>query len=130
MTDWRASLRFDPIPWLLDNGSAPIRYRVLTELLERPKDDPDVQQARLDIAAYGPAHEYQRKQRKDGSWGGRIHAGDPKKFQVSIETVMGKLFEYGWLRDTKPVQIAAKTLRSYLTAKRDLNFFEFGNASG
>jgi len=126
MTDWRASLRFDPIPWLLDNGSAPIRYRVLTELLERGRDDPDVQQARLDIASYAPALEYQRKQRKDGSWGGRIHAGDPKKFQVSIETVMGRLFEYGWLRETKPVQIAAKTLRSYLTAKRDLNFFEFG----
>jgi hypothetical protein len=126
MTDWRASLRFDPIPWLLENGSAPIRYRVLTELLGKPRDDQDVQQARQDILAYAPANEYQRKQRKDGSWGGRIHAGDPKKFQVSIESVLGKLFEYGWLRETKPVQTAAKTLRSYLTAKRDLNFFEFG----
>ena len=46
MTDWRASLRFDAIPWLLENGSPPIRYRVLTELLGLPRDDQDVQQAR------------------------------------------------------------------------------------
>ena len=36
MTDWRSSLRSDPTPWLLDNASAPIRYRVLTELLDLP----------------------------------------------------------------------------------------------
>ena len=32
MTDWKSSLRSDPIPWLLDNACAPIRYRVLTLL--------------------------------------------------------------------------------------------------
>jgi hypothetical protein len=125
MTDWRASLRFDPTPWLLENGSPPIRYRVLTELLGRPRDDQDVQQARLEMLSYSPALAYQRKQRKDGSWGGRIHAGDPRKFQPSIESVLCQLYEYGWVRDTKPVQAAARTLRTYLTAKRDLNFFEF-----
>ena len=43
MTDWRSSLRTDPTPWLLEEASPPIRYRVLTELLDRGKDDPDVQ---------------------------------------------------------------------------------------
>ena len=42
MTDWRSSLRSDPTPWLLDNASPPIRYRVLTELLDRGRDDLDV----------------------------------------------------------------------------------------
>ncbi len=126
MTDWRSSLRSDPIPWLMDNASAPIRYRVLTELLETSKDDPAVQQARVDAMAYSPALQYQRKQRKDGSWGGLVHAGDPRKFELSLENVLTKLFEYGWYRDTKPVQAAAKTLRSFLTAKRDLKFFEIG----
>ncbi len=110
----------------MDNASAPIRYRVLTELLETSKDDPAVQQARVDAMAYSPALQYQRKQRKDGSWGGLVHAGDPRKFELSLENVLTKLFEYGWYRDTKPVQAAAKTLRSFLTAKRDLKFFEFG----
>ncbi len=125
MTDWRSSLRSDPIPWLMENASAPIRYRVLTELLETSKDDPAVQQARLEAMAYSPALQFQRKQRKDGTWGGMIHAGDPRKFELSLENVLTKLFEYGWYRDTKPVQAAAKTLRGFLTAKRDLKFFEF-----
>lgn len=128
MTDWRSSLRADPTPWLLDNASAPIRYRVLTELLDVGRDDPEVLKARQEALAYGPAIQLQRKQRKDGTWGGRLHAGDPRRFQPSMENALGKLFEYGWLRDTKPVQTAAKTLRPYLTAKRDLKFFEFSKS--
>jgi hypothetical protein len=125
MTDWRSCLRSDPTPWLLDNASAPIQFRVLTELLDRGRDDPDVQKARLATLAYGPAVQLQRKQRKDGTWGGRIHAGDARKLEPSLENLMNKLFEYGWLRETKPVQLAAKTLRTFLTAKRDLKLYEF-----
>ncbi len=125
MTDWRSSLRSDPTPWLMDNASAPIRYRVLTELLDHGRDDPDVQQARLEIAQYGPAVQLQRKQRKDGSWGGRIHAGDSRKLEPSLENLMSKLFEYGWRREAKPIQLAAKTLRTFLTSKKDLKLFEF-----
>ena len=123
MTDWRSSLRSDPTPWLLENASAPIRYRVLTELLDHGRDDPDVQKARHDIAQYGPAVQLQRKQRKDGSWGGRIHAGDSRKLEPSLENLMNKLFEYGWRREAKPVQLAAKTLRTFLTSKKDLKLF-------
>lgn len=128
MTDWRSSLRADPTAWLLDHASAPIRYRVLTELLDRGRDDPDVQAARSEMLAYTPALQYQRKQRKDGTWGGKVSAGDPRRFHPSLENVLTKLYEFGWLRETKPVQVAAKTLRPFLTAKRDLKFFEFAKA--
>lgn len=125
MTDWKSALRADPTPWLLENACPPIRYRVLTELLDRPKDDPDVVKARHDVLAYGPALAIQRKQRKDGTWGGRVHAGDPRKFERSLENDLSLLYEMGWSRDTKVVKTAAATLRSYLTAKKLLNFFEF-----
>jgi len=125
MTDWRSCLRSDPTSWLLENASAPIRYRVLTELLERGRDDPDVQKARLDVTTYSPAVQLQRKQRKDGTWGGKIHAGDSRKLDPSLENLMNKLFEYGWRREAKPIQLAAKTLRSFLTSKRDLKLYEF-----
>jgi hypothetical protein len=125
MTDWRSSLRADPTPWLLANGGAPIRYRVLTELLDRGKDDPEVQKARQDCQTYGPGLQLQRKQRKDGTWGGKIHAGDPRKFELSLENALLKLFEYGWHRESKPVQQAARVLRPFLTGKRDLKFHEF-----
>jgi hypothetical protein len=129
MTDWRSCLRSDPTPWLLANASAPIRYRVLTELLDRGRDDPDVQKARQETLAYAPAVQLQRKQRKDGTWGGKIHAGDPRKLEPSLDNLMNKLFEYGWRREAKPIQLAAKTLRGFLTAKRDLKLYEFAKAA-
>jgi hypothetical protein len=125
MTDWKSALRSDPTPWLLENACAPIRYRVLTELLDRPKDDPDVVKLRPEVQAYPPALALQRKQRKDGTWGGRLHAGDPRKFELSLENVLALLYEMGWGRESKAVKQAAATLRSYLTAKKDLKFFEF-----
>jgi hypothetical protein len=128
MTDWKSSLRSDPIPWLLDNASPPIRYRVLTELLGVGRDDQDVQKVRQEMLAYAPALKLQRTQRKDGSWGGVIHAGDPRKYTNSLENTLTRLFEYAWNRETKPVRIAAKTLRQFMTAKKDLKFFEFAKA--
>lgn len=125
MTDWKSALRADPTPWLLENACPSIRYRVLTELLDRPKDDPDVVKTRHEVLAYPPALAIQRKQRKDGTWGGRVHAGDPRKFERSLENDLSLLYEMGWSRDTKAVKSAAATLRSYLTAKKLLNFFEF-----
>jgi len=125
MTDWRSCLRSDPTSWLLQNASAPIRYRVLTELLDLGRDDPEVQKARQQAMDYAPALQLQRKQRKDGTWGGQIHAGDTRKLEPSLENLMTKLFEYGWRRETKAVQLGAKTLRSFLTIKKDLKLFEF-----
>ena len=128
MTDWKSALRSDPIPWLLDTACAPIRYRVLTELLERGRDDPDVQITRQEMLSYPSAMQLQRTQRKDGTWGGMIHAGDPRKYQPSIENGLCRLFEFGWDRETKLVRNAAKTVRSFMTAKKDLKFFEFTKA--
>ena len=70
MTDWKASLRADPIPWLLENACAPIRYRVLTELLDRRRDDPQVVELRKDVLNDAAARKLERTQRKDGSWEG------------------------------------------------------------
>lgn len=125
MTDWKSSLRSDPIPWLLDNACAPIRYRVLTELLGLGRDDLVVQKTRHEMLAYAPAGQLKRTQRKDGTWGGTIHAGDPRKYSPSIENGLCRLFEFGWNREMKPVMQAAKTLRTFMTAKKDLKFFEF-----
>lgn len=125
MTDWKSSLRSDPTPWLLENACPPIRYRVLTELLELGRDDQDVQKARQDMMTYGVAAKLEKTQRKDGTWGGKIHGGDPRKYQASLETVMARLFEFGWNRDMKAVRNGSKTLRQYMTQKKDLKFFEF-----
>ena len=55
MTDWKSAMRADPIPWLLETACAPIRYRVLTELLDRGRDDLEVQKIRQEALAYPEA---------------------------------------------------------------------------
>ncbi len=126
MTDWKSALRADPIPWLMDNACPPIRYRALTELLGLGRDDADVQKTRQEaLNDYRPAVQLARKQKKDGTWGGAIHASDPRKFQNCLENCLSMLLEYGWNRDTKAVRDAAKVLRSFLTAKKDIKLFEF-----
>jgi hypothetical protein len=128
LTDWKSSLRANPMPWLLEAACAPIRYRVLTELLDRGRDDPDVQKARQDALAFAPALRLQKTQRKDGTWGGVLHAGDPRRLRPSLENGVARLFELGWGRDTPPIKLAAKTLRSYLTQKKELKLHEFAKA--
>jgi hypothetical protein len=128
MTDWKSALRFDPIPWLLETACAPIRYRVFTELLGRGRDDQDVQKVRQEVLSYKPALQLQRTHRKDGTWGGVIHAGNPAKYQNSLENGLMRLYGYGWKRETRTVMNAAKTLRPFLTAKKNLKFFEFSKA--
>jgi hypothetical protein len=128
MTDWKSALRFDPIPWLLETACPSIRYRVLTELLGLGRDDQDVQKLRNEVLEYKPALQLQRTQRKDGTWGGFIHAGNPGKYQPSIENGLLRLYGYGWKRETRTVMNAAKTLRPFLTAKKELKFFEFSKS--
>ncbi len=125
MTDWKSSLRSDPMPWLLENGCPAIRYRVLTELLELGRDNLDVQKTRQEMLEYQPALKLAKAQKKNGTWGNRIHAGETKKDHVSMEHGMHLLLEYGWNRETAAVKLAAKLLRTYLTQKRDMQFFEF-----
>ena len=125
MTDWKSSLRTDPMPWLLENACAATRYRVLTELMEIPKDDPVVKEARAAAFEYDVGLAIEKKQKKDGTWGTAIHAGDPRKYLNCTENNLWRLFEFGWNRDCKAVRNAAKTLRSFMTGKKDLKFFEF-----
>ncbi len=125
MNDWKSALRSNPIPWLLDNACAPIRYRVLTELLDRGRDDPDVQEARQDVIDYAPAKKLAKSQLADGTWKSRVHGGDPRKWEESLETNLSMLLESGWNRDQAEVRLAAKTLRSFLTVKKSLPLFEF-----
>ena len=52
--DWRKSLNDDPLPWLLETDNPSVRYFALTDLLDRPPDDPDVVSAKAAINASRP----------------------------------------------------------------------------
>jgi hypothetical protein len=112
----------------MENACAPIRYRVMTELLEHDREAEDVAALRHEALNYPPGLQLQRRQRKDGTWAGRLHAGDPRRFESCTENALWRLYEYGWHRDTKPVRAAAKLLRGFLSSKKDLKFLEFAKS--
>ena len=52
--DWRAFLKGDPLPWLLEPENPSVRYFVLTDLLDRPADDNEVIKAKAEINSSRP----------------------------------------------------------------------------
>jgi len=125
MTDWKSSLRADPTEFLLANGSPPVVYRFLSEVLGVPETDPRLLKARESLLVYKPAVKLARLQRKDGTWGGAISMGGAPKPYVSTEYCLTMLFEYGWDKGSPQVRKAAKVLKTFLSEKRDLNLYEY-----
>lgn len=69
MASWLTYLHEDPIPWLLDTGGPSVRYRVLTDLLGRPANDPEVQAARAAVNCQPLVQEIFAAQHAAGHWG-------------------------------------------------------------
>ena len=66
---WQTRLKANPIPWLLEPQAHPaVRYRALTEPLDRPAGDPQVRAARAAIPTYPPIAELLAAQKRDGYW--------------------------------------------------------------
>jgi hypothetical protein len=68
MASWRARLRGDPLPWLLDGAAPAVRHLALRQLLGRGPDDPDVLEARVDAMAADPIASILAAQQPDGYW--------------------------------------------------------------
>lgn len=66
--DWRARLRGDPLPWLLDPSAPAVRHLALRQLVGLPVDDPDVTAARHDAMAAEPIASILAAQEPDGHW--------------------------------------------------------------
>lgn len=78
MDDWRARLRDDPLPWLLDAVNPAVRHLALRDLLERPADDPDVVDARNAATRADPIASILAAQDPAGWWAKPGHGYSPK----------------------------------------------------
>ena len=58
----------DVMDWLLEGVQPSIRYRTLTQLLDKPETDPDVKSARATIVKKGWAADILNKQSEGGWW--------------------------------------------------------------
>ena len=64
------ALNGEPLPWLLeqDSPNPGVRYFALTELLDRPPDDPEVLDARQAVMSTGPVPTILDAQAPEGFW--------------------------------------------------------------
>ena len=62
-------LNGDPLPWLLEPETPSVRYWTLTDILRRPADDVEVQEARTAIAQESLVRELFARQHPNGHWG-------------------------------------------------------------
>ncbi len=66
--DWRARLRADPLPWLLEESEPAVRYLALRDLLDRPADDPVLLWAQAEILGSPTVQTILAAQRPEGYW--------------------------------------------------------------
>lgn len=69
MKNWHTHLKGDPLPWLLDPENPSVRYWTLTDILDRPAGDPEVQEVRIHIAQQPLVKELFALQHPEGHWG-------------------------------------------------------------
>ena len=68
MQNWQKHLNGDPLPWLLDPENPSVRYWTLIDILDRPADDPEVQETRAAIARQPLVKELFSFQHSGGHW--------------------------------------------------------------
>jgi hypothetical protein len=110
---------------LLDFASPPIKYRVLTELLDRPQEDEQVRKIKEEVSSYSPALKLARAQKKDGAFGQKMHSSSRIEWEKTMECYLTMLCEYGWDKHQKELKQASKVLRQFLRTKKDIDFCEF-----
>ena len=68
--NWQTNLKGDSLAWLLepDEANPGVRYFALSDLLDRPKTDPEVIQARRAVMTTGPVPVILNSQASEGYW--------------------------------------------------------------
>ncbi len=68
MSNWKLLLKNNPIDWLLEKDNPSVRYFTLTDILERPENDPEVIETKKEIMQTGVVPRILGKQKEGGYW--------------------------------------------------------------
>ncbi|HEY0972286.1 MAG TPA: hypothetical protein VGE02_15055 [Gemmatimonadales bacterium] len=122
-----------PLTWILENASAPIRYRSLVEVARLAERD-DVALAGMPYA-HPPALTLAVTQGVDGTWHDRMLGvpgpGEPWPTGVGTIPAVLRLLEYGWDRESPPLLRARRLLFRLLAEDEDPAFlFELAGEAG
>jgi hypothetical protein len=93
------------VDWLLEEDQPAIRHLTLTQLLDRPRDDPEVRDAREAIAKKGWAAEILEKQEPGGWWVREDRLYQPK--YLSTNWMLLVLADLGMTREDPRIRKSA-----------------------
>jgi hypothetical protein len=68
MGDWKSVLKADPVDWLLEKDNPSVRYFALTQILDKPQNSTEVQEAKKEIMLAGVVPKILAKQYEGGYW--------------------------------------------------------------
>ncbi len=68
MNDWKSVLKADPTEWLLEKDNSSVRYFTLTDILEKPENDPEVRKTKKEIMEIGVMPNILARQKNGGYW--------------------------------------------------------------
>jgi hypothetical protein len=66
---WKSTFNANPLPWLLEPENPSVRFWTLVDILHRPSDDAEVQEAKKAIAQQPLVQELFASQHPNGYWG-------------------------------------------------------------
>jgi hypothetical protein len=101
--------------WLLEESQPAVRYRTLTELLGRPKSDPEVLEAREQIPHVGWAAQILSERSPEGWWATHKSLYVPK--YVATNWRMLVLSDLGLTREFPPVRASCELWMERFAAK-------------
>jgi squalene cyclase len=70
LSSWRALLRGDPLPWLLEKRDPAVRAMTLRQILDRSSRDAELREAQTRAMSSPPISTILRGQNAEGSWNG------------------------------------------------------------
>ncbi|MBI2323420.1 MAG: hypothetical protein HYU87_00420 [Chloroflexi bacterium] len=112
MSSWRALLRGDPLPWLLEKRDPAVRAATLRHILDRSPRDPELREAQTRAMSSPPISTILRRQNAEGRWNGGHYS--PK--YTSSHWSMLLLTEYGIDGSDGRVRLGARRILEDLAA--------------
>jgi hypothetical protein len=110
------------LDWLLEPNQPVVRYFALTELLDRPKDDPEALEAYSAIAQRGWAFDLFSSQNSDGSWESSESLYVPKYTATNWRAIV--LSDFGLTKkDPRLARAAELFLDRWLDSENKDNIF-------
>lgn len=87
MMNWQAMLKYDPLPWLLEEETPAVRHLALRQLLDQPENAPEVRQAREAAMRTTPIADILAAQQPKGFWV-KAGPGYAPKYQGTVWQVI------------------------------------------